>query len=649
MINNEHGINIKKRSIIIYTVILLIVSSIGIKYVYANNIDMRFRHNYMGSVSDPTDQYYDKTLPALNIISPTPGSTITELQPVIKVQLPVNYSPQDEKIIYQYEIDTTPYFNSPNLVRFPMRYPVNNIDKESAKDIPVHFTFIQERYTNYGPELKLPFRLSLLALPNDFNKLDMKEMVKQSQRLTWGITNDDEIVREIFSYMKHKYLVGTDRKQYSGLDVFKRQIGGCGHYNRLFANFCEFNGISSRMVAVHNELSESILSTGVRHTSTEIFIKGKWHIADPFFDLYLNENVYELNKGNNYNIPVANLKGNKVESLLGETLDAGELYQEPQYFDPWDMNREISSSDLHSGESWPLIKNPRLYRFTELWPKEDVQIWIRVRYLVGQDAELVPVQYKYPNISDLRISKWTVCSFHLDLTSLKKYPDPDISQGLWKFEELFHDVDYPITFKDIGDDLGNGSYSGVTCRYNKGKWIPVDYDDAYNKAKPLFLWRDFSTMRADNEELPLGDVDFGSGWLLTKGNTIGLQEFKIKANTKLGLLSLALSAMGEGEYYYESLSKKFPVEPGEVYSLAVAADSNIETAKDVIRLSDGVNIVTTPLKKGLHDYELKIKVADNASTLQVSLIAANSAGARGPLEVSFYKPLLTKGYYPMLR
>ena len=133
------------------------------------------------------------------------------------------------------------------------------------------------------------------------------------------------------------------------------------------------------------------------------------------------------------------------------------------------------------------------------------------------------------------------------------------------------------------------------------------------------------------------NTDIEASWEVYPGNDSSRKpEVSItKDASNNEVIDVTIAPMGEGEYFYSSLSKWIPAKADQLYFISMDVLSNIETSKDVIRITDGKNTIAELIQEGQNNYKLAFKTSSAADKFQVSLLAANAIGSREELVVKF--------------
>ena len=108
------------------------------------------------------------------------GELIDSLYPEIVMQ-PVMCEP-DESVVYYFEFDTKPSFDTPNLWRKPMLKPVPLSENLTSPQGRFYYLTQSQLRDDKGEDnfVKFPFRVSSMRLPEDWDDLDELEFEKQS-------------------------------------------------------------------------------------------------------------------------------------------------------------------------------------------------------------------------------------------------------------------------------------------------------------------------------------------------------------------------------------------------------------------------------------------------------------------------------------
>jgi hypothetical protein len=560
-------------------------------------------------------------VPAPEISSPTPGQVVYELKPTVKVNIPEDIKKKYPAVLYQYEMDTTASFDSLNHVYFPLRLNANSMSADSLKNHSEAFEYItlQGRDDNYTAEMVPPFDLSVLMFPERVGVATDKEaeLYKASARLGWG-RNNDETIQEVFNFVTHSVLIGTDNVMFEPVDVLFRQTAGCGTMNNLMAALLAGNKMKSRLVyCYYAPLKEAFPGSG--HASLEVWNGKSYVIADAFLG-FISKYGFETLKDDS---PLM-MASASIQSIVGETIDTSEL------FSSYSVLSSMDGDDLQA-----INKKTSAYKFNDLWPERFLRIWVRARYLASEDESL-----KYSTINKKNmysktayVSDWTVSYFDIDL----KYA--------FKYMKRLYEYSDNIPFTDNGRakfKISELNIDNIELQYIGSRWVT----DEKTLKKYINDTNIVQNKVYFNDKVGAVTKSLQDNWEITPGNA---QEKHITLDIKNNKIRISLPEHKDGEYAVNAITKKIPVKPSHFYTVTFDYKISNVNSKVVMRIFDGSQYHFIPYDKENGHVEKVINTSEDSKYLDISFVAMNSTEDMKATEIVFSNPILHEGDLTILR
>ncbi|RKY19362.1 MAG: hypothetical protein DRQ55_10870 [Planctomycetota bacterium] len=354
-----------------------------------------------------------ETLSPPEWVSPSEGGRVLSLQPFLEARHPRT------DIIYCYEIDSSPEFNSRNLIQSP-RFRRSGRGLNPA-DLYDRLLRTQDWY-------RPPYRLSALMLDETIGPADVSI---QAQRLAFGLPEGGRQVQEIYEYNTNQIDRNlTYRGPNAAWHVLARDAGTCYPMALLLTEMLEEAGYPARLLAMLAPRFVPFGETSASgdHTAAEVFLNDRWHYIDSYFGFFLeglDADGLDDRRRREYSGHAAfeyAPAGNLSDLSRSERMVTLEDYSEQVlYFDPGSskvplgeyLNHELSAEAV-----------PRL-RGDQLWEEDQLDLWARVRVvrlspsLMHRITQRLPVR-EHPKI--VEASPWSVVAFKIDLSSLRDMP-----------------------------------------------------------------------------------------------------------------------------------------------------------------------------------------------------------------------------------
>lgn len=289
----------------------------------------------------------------------------------------------DSSLLYFWEVDVEPTFDSPSLHRSPLV----GVGREGANPLCV-----LERHADFGSSFTLPYRVGALA-PRAAPPPGITNVEQLAQRLGYGLRGEAAI-REVYAYVCAQIYRRDDSRYTSTPEqTLMADRGLCGNTNAFASALLDALGFSCRLVKAENPRLMPFIDRGIgSHISSEVYYNGRWHIFDPWFDFYLpGVSWCDIQAGH----PAGDTFAHYAYSVTPEELEAvGQpadsrdvllrhfaqgrrtLYAGfYQYAIP--VENAEQEALLFSGEP-RLIPDPP---FEMLWPSDTLDVYVRVRGL----------------------------------------------------------------------------------------------------------------------------------------------------------------------------------------------------------------------------------------------------------------------------
>lgn len=298
------------------------------------------------------------------------------------------------QLFYSYEVDVSPEFSSPNLLRYPTLYSSNSSRNENLNlTDPMAALYnnfaVQTREWTDAPTLKLPYSILAFCLPADWSSLSAQHVATLAHALTYAEPTIGERIKALFEYVRHNYVWGNENYNRTFVDVFSTKIGQCGHVNSLLAAMAETIGVRARSVSGFSPAARVIFPGG-GHTAVEIYnsVLKKWVYVDPYLDVILESHgamdIDQTAAGNMLIYPAPA----KYRAVFGDGVTLAELFKFRTYFDHCKRAEratmlQLGRSEDRYGTTWKLdsTKRPPL---TEILPGK-LKLYARARYVVAKN------------------------------------------------------------------------------------------------------------------------------------------------------------------------------------------------------------------------------------------------------------------------
>lgn len=219
---------------------------------------------------------------------PMPVLTLAETggpHPVARLTAPE--PPPGKFLLYYFEFDTSPRFDSPNFFRIPSLESFRGKQHDLSSRLGMSFYLFsgKNRCDRAGSSVCLPFRVSSLALPLAYGRIGFPEMVKFAQLAGYGLGGPD-LVRELYDIVRYRWVWGSDLQMHCPLDTFAAGVGECGNVNNLLGAMLEMHGMRYRLAAGFNPVARTA-HPGLGHSAIEVHTPTGWEYLDPYMDVYL--------------------------------------------------------------------------------------------------------------------------------------------------------------------------------------------------------------------------------------------------------------------------------------------------------------------------------------------------------------------------
>lgn len=350
-----------------------------------------------------------EVLASPRIAWPRDGMIIDDATPTIRVEEP------DQSLLYFWELDVEPTFDSPHLHRQPRVR-----QSSGAPD----FLRALDRDPSFEPMMIPSYRLgALAAFPKSAGPPSMMAIL--AARLGWGLPTGAEEVREVYEFVQGQlYPVAEDESIKSPAETLRCDRGFCSSVNYLAACLLEELGYRTRRAWVGAPSARGPNEQLYSHSSLEVYFDGEWSIIDPWFGFLLpGMSFQELAARTSPMYPaIRSLAPLEDETFAGDRrLRHLSDYAQQRRYDRFD-GRYTPCSDAaserlaFSGEPAVILEPD----WRTLWPESRMTVWVRVRS-VRLPPEAVDVwMLPRADVNDYRpevieVSPWTTVSFVIDL------------------------------------------------------------------------------------------------------------------------------------------------------------------------------------------------------------------------------------------
>ena len=187
---------------------------------------------------------------------------------------------------FYFEFDTSRDFDSPNFWRQPALVPQTfPADLTGRAGLGYNLFLSHIRDVSNSTEVKFPFRVTAMALPLEWAKIDFSRLALLAQLVGHGL-GEEQMIKELFTFNRQRVLFSHETAKRSPIDTFKAGLGECIHANELTGTMLELNGLRFRTVGGFNPTIRNIYP-GAGHASVEVMRSGgAWEYLDPYLDAY---------------------------------------------------------------------------------------------------------------------------------------------------------------------------------------------------------------------------------------------------------------------------------------------------------------------------------------------------------------------------
>lgn len=359
-----------------------------------------------------------ESIPAPKIDWPSEGEVIADAKPTFRVKDP------DPSLLYYWELDVVPTFDSPNLQRRPRT--------RQARDggIPSR---VLDREPSFAPEFTPPYRLGVLA-PLWLDRGAREVTAVMAARLGYGLDVGLDELREVFGYLSTQFYPLSESPDIRDpRETWQSDRGYCVSVNYLASQMLSDLGYHTRRVQVNVPAPEGGDADPVStHSSLEVFCNGRWSIFDPWLGFYLDGVSYEA-LGASLEQPqfLAMTYRSGAKSGVGDwkPLYLSDYARGRRYdqFDGWFARYSTPAEErqVFSGEP-AVIPEPSC---SHLWSQPTMRVWVRVRSVALKPEVVSAWMAPRPeamnfNPSAIDVSPWTTVSFTIDLAKAYGFDEP---------------------------------------------------------------------------------------------------------------------------------------------------------------------------------------------------------------------------------
>lgn len=371
----------------------------------------------------------NESLPAPVLEWPSEGDVITEARPTFRVTNP------DPSLLYYWELDVVPAFDSANLHRRPRTRQA----REGGNPLRV-----LDREPSFAPEFTPPYRLGAFR-PFAADPRSKRFASMMAARIGFGLPVGEDELREVFAFVSNQfYPMAESAEIRDPAETWQRDRGFCVSVNYLASRMLDDLGYRTRRAQVSVPAAEGGDAAPISsHSSLEVFYDGCWSIFDPWMGFYLDGVSFEslaASPGEHRYLavkypPAPSAKIEDWKPLYLSDYARGRRYDQ---FDNW--YAEVSTPNeerlVFSGEP-AVIPEPD---WKSLWSSTTMRVWVRVRSLaispdVVLKGSLPTAEAMNFNPDHIDVSPWTTVSFTIDFAAaygievpLEETPEPEPSE-----------------------------------------------------------------------------------------------------------------------------------------------------------------------------------------------------------------------------
>ncbi len=343
---------------------------------------------------------------------PREGAVIDEARPTFRV------ADADDSLLYFWELDVEPTFDSANLHRQP---------RMMQMDGAVDLLRTLDREPGFAPKFRPPYRLGALAPVQHDSGSELHTTI-MAGRLGYGLSAGEDELREVYAYVHAQlYPVDADANIRDPDETWRRDRGYCVSVNYLASSILEEMGYRTRRAQVSvpapNRLGRDRLYS---HSSLEVFFDGQWSIFDPWFGfLLIGISYQDLAAAAAPMIPAIRVLAPPEDPAYAGDWRLLHLndYAQQRRYDRFDTRfAPISDAEserlVYSGEP-AMIIDPEWW---SLWMQPTMHVWVRVRAARLPVEAVDPWMLPREDVNDYRpevveVSPWTTVSFTIDLAA----------------------------------------------------------------------------------------------------------------------------------------------------------------------------------------------------------------------------------------
>lgn len=297
-----------------------------------------------------------------------------------RLQLTVTHP--NDALLYYWEVDVVPTFDSPVLHREPL------LGVSAGGPNPLT---ILQREAEFGKRFEMPYRIGALAeIPED-RADDLLQVV--AMRLGFELSPELR-VREVYECVRYQvYPRDTSMIVRSPVETMLVDRGLCRNTNGLCASLLDVLGVATRLIHVSTGNEQQTLLNRIRaHVSCEVYTAGQWSIVDPWLDVLVpSVSMRAISEGKGPgSMVVLRERPRVVEAVKGDIRSnvpvdvcLADYAKNRRYFRGLDGRHLIQPTSaeleelLFAGEPRHVPDLP----FDVLWPEPIMEVWIRTRGL----------------------------------------------------------------------------------------------------------------------------------------------------------------------------------------------------------------------------------------------------------------------------
>ncbi|MBU1234556.1 MAG: transglutaminase domain-containing protein [Proteobacteria bacterium] len=165
-----------------------------------------------------------------------------------------------------------------------LHFPFTNFPPYGVKAIAID----TELFVKSAPRQVETKSLERYLLGDRFCEIREVELINQANLLRSNTPK--ETAKKIFLWVSTVLKkTGYQKSERGALWGLRNKEGDCTEFMHLFIALCRINGIAARGVSGYRVVSDTRLSPSDYHDWAQIFLDGRWQIADPYYNVFLEK------------------------------------------------------------------------------------------------------------------------------------------------------------------------------------------------------------------------------------------------------------------------------------------------------------------------------------------------------------------------